>query len=1115
MRIETFLDRLRVADIKVETDGDELTVDAPKGSLTPELVQQLKARKAELIHHLTQTPITIPMTEMQQDVWMALQLESASAASYNLATELYLVGPLQVHHLREAINRLIQRHEALRTLPDIDGETQHILPHLTIELPIVDLSSFSAFTRQQQLAEILQAEVTIPFDLYTGPLFRVKLVKLAAQEHILLLTAHHIIADGWSMGIITNNLAQLYTAVCTAKTAILPPVIPFRDYVQQQTHLVHQKSYQQSEAYWLSEFADTVPTLDLPSDQPRPAQRSFRAIQLDYQLDRQLVEQIKQAAAEQNSSFFAYMMTAYHALLYRLSGQEDIVVGVPVAGQIQYGDQELVGDCVNFLPIRLTFTSDTTFREILTTTTRHKLPHGFSHQGYPLSALLKKLPIKRDLSRLPLVSVVFNLFPSTALADFHEVTVSSEILPHATELYDIFLDIVDKPEKCELRYRANADLFEQTTIQRHIDAYVTLLKAAVAQPDTAVNRLPILSETAYERIVHAWNQTGMAYDTKATLPTLFENQVERTPQKTAVLWGKQPITYAELNQRANQLAHYLLANGVQSDQFIGLCLERTPDLLIGLLGIHKAGAAYLPLDPHYPTARLAYMLADTQAPVLITQTSLLNTLPPYNGKIILIDGNWAAAVNTCTHNPITSLTSRNLAYVIHTSGSTGNPKGVLIPQQNVVNFLLSMAREPGIASDDILLAVTTPSFDIAVLELFLPLITGGTVALAAYDETIDGQALAKAIETNRATILQATPATWQMLLAADWQPPANLKMLSGGEALPRQLADQLLAGGGELWNMYGPTETTVWSSVWKVPTIGPILIGRPIGNTQMYILDDNFHPVPEGVIGELWIAGDGVATGYLHRPDLTQARFCANPFVPDSQMYKTGDLARYLPDGTIVCLGRIDFQVKVRGHRLELGEVEAALREHTAVQETAVSLYEDSSGSKSLAAYIVLKETEPIVSTEALNQSLRRFLLNKLPGYMIPSYFVTIKQLPLTPNGKIDRRSLPSPHLDMLTTAMTPPATPLEEQIAAIWRDILGITIIGRNQDFFLLGGHSLLATRILTRLRQTFLVDLSLNDFFNTPTIAALAQQIDTARWLQGNDNYLRSQEDQEEFIL
>jgi amino acid adenylation domain-containing protein len=641
----------------------------------------------------------------------------------------------------------------------------------------------------------------------------------------------------------------------------------------------------------------------------------------------------------------------------------------------------------------------------------------------------------------------------------------------------------------------NTDLFDDATIVRMQRHFQTLLEGIVTDPEQRISDLPLLPVAERDQLLLEWNDTRVEYRRDEGIHQLFESQAERSPEAVAVVFEDDQLTYGELEHRANQLAHHLQALGVGPDTLVGIYMERSVEMMVGLLGVLKAGGAYVPLDPAFPQERLAFMLADSQAPVLLTQQRLLAVLPESEARVLCLDTDWPAIGRESEDRPVSAVKPTDLAYVIYTSGSTGKPKGVQIPHRAGVNFLNSMGRQPGLTQQDVLLAVTTLSFDIALLELFLPIIVGAQVVIVSSEVAADGYQLQERMSTCGATVMQATPATWRLLLETDWPGSQQLKVLCGGEGLPRELANQLLERVGSLWNMYGPTETTVWSTVHAVESgEGPILIGRPIDNTEIYILDSRLQPVPIGVPGELYIGGDGLARGYFNRSNLTAEKFIAHPFSeePQARIYNTGDMARYLPDGTIECLGRMDHQVKIRGFRIELGEIEAVLGQHPGIEESVVIVREDVPGDKRLVGYLIANQ-EPVPTVG----ELRSFLKQKLPDYMVPSAFVELEAMPLTPNRKVDRKALPKPETDSsLEQGYVAPRTEAEQKIAAVWQEVLNRERVGVNDDFFNLGGHSLLATQVMSRINKLFNIQLPLRRFFEATTIEALAEVIDISLW-------------------
>ncbi len=782
--------------------------------------------------------------------------------------------------------------------------------------------------------------------------------------------------------------------------------------------------------------------------------------------------------------------------LHRLTGQADLVVGIHAAGQVaidsrkNQGSRSLVGHCVNLLPLRSHCNGNERFTDYLKDI-KHLVLDAYEHQNYTFGSLVKKLNLQREASRVPLLPLAVNLSRVTRNLRLPD----SELVlpPKGFNFFDLSIEAMDSGQDLCIDCRFNSDLFDVTTIDRWLGHWKSLLEGMLSNPERPISTLPILNEAERQRVLVDWNQTQVEYPKNKCLHELIEEQVERTPDATAVVFENEQLTYREINYRANQLARYLHGLGVGPDTLVGICVERSLEMVVGLLGILKAGGAYVPLDPIYPKGRLTFMLEDSGVGVLLTQASLAESLPAHQAQIVRLDADWPAIRRESPVNPHSSVAANHLAYMIYTSGSTGKPKGVQIQHGAVVNFLHSMRKAPGLTAQDRLLAITTLSFDIAGLELWLPLMVGAQIVIASREKARDGQALGELLARCNATVMQATPSTWKILLSGDWRGNPHLKILCGGEPWPTDLAQQLLEKCDSLWNMYGPTETTIWSSACRVNPDEEVLIGGPIANTQFYVVDLHLQPLPVGVPGELCIGGDGLARGYFKMAELTNERFVRDPFAdkPGARMYKTGDLVRWQADGKIEFLGRMDHQVKIRGFRIELGEIESVLTGYPGVREAVVVAREDVPGDKRLVAYLTVKNGLPPKDSE-----LRGLLQAKLPEYLVPSAFVTLDRFPLTPNGKVDRKALPQPDQARAADAFVPPGTPTEVSLAKIWGEVLGLKQAGLHDNFFESGGHSLLATRAASRASAAFQVDLTLHTLFEHPTLVSLAEQIDTLLW-------------------
>ena len=1050
----------------------------------------------------------LPLSFAQQRLWFLDQLEPGSAA-YNIPLAFRIDGALDGAALQHAFDEIIQRHEILRTTFDTANEqpVQIIAPVTAAPFTTVDLGELSATARTSELQRLTAEEAQRPFDLRNGPLLRITLLRLHEKEHVLLLTLHHIIADGWSLDILMKELAQLYNAFAAGKPSPLPALpMQYGDFAQQQREWLQEKALAEPMAYWKQQLAGAPPLLEMPTDRPRPPIQTFRGACEFFELSRELSNALVALSRRENVTLFMTLLAAFKALLSRYTGQDDIVVGSPIAGRNHTETENLIGLFVNNLVLRTNLDGNPTFQEILRRLRQVTLD-AFANQDVPFEKLVEELQPARNLSYSPLFQVMFISLPPVQPLQLADLTLTPLPPAMATARFELNLNVWENPAGLRLGLEYNTDLFEADTIRRLLEHYRTLLAGVVADPSQRLSALPLLISAERSQMLVDWNATRKEYPVEQCFHQLFEAQVERTPEAVAVTFENQQLTYRELNRRANQLARYLKKLGVGPETMVGVCLERSPEMLIGLLGILKAGGAYVPLDPAYPAERIAYVLADAQVPVLLTQRSTALTLASIisNFKALDLDTEWPGIASESAANLNTPVEAENLAYTIYTSGSTGKPKGVNISQRALVNFLVAMREVPGFIAQDTLLAVTTLSFDIAGLELYLPLLTGGRVVVASREVAVDGNRLLQALSEFLPTVMQATPATWRMLIENGWAGARGLKILCGGEAMPRELASQLLERSAELWNMYGPTETTIWSTLDRVENRdGALTIGRPIANTQVYLLDRHLHPVPRGVHGALHIGGDGLARGYFKRPDLTAEKFIPNAYAetPGARIYHTGDLARYLADGKIDCLGRVDHQVKIRGFRIELGEIEAVCAQHPQVEQAVVMIRDAPSTAlgvdKRLVAYLVSRAEQ-----QATTKEIRQLLASQLPSYMMPTAFVFLESLPLTPNGKVDRRALPAPELNgrVLPDTFVAPQAPMEKILAGIWRQVLGVERIGIDDNFFELGGHSLLATQINSRLRKILGLDFPLRTLFEAPTVAAFSQIL-TARF--GNNGKL-----------
>jgi len=1078
------------------------------------LLQRLNQKKEsvslEKILPQSRESNTFPLSFAQQRLWFFEQLNPGNF-TYHILAAVRLTGTLDATSLDRSLNELVKRHEVLRTaFKTINGQpVQAIASNLELQILEIDLRSLPETERSREVERLIAAEAKLAFDLSQAPLLRAKLLHLSDSNWVLLLSTHHIIFDAWSMGIFIQELATFYQAFCTGKPSPLPELsVQYADFASWQRQWLQGEVLETQLAYWKKQLGGNLPVLNLPTDRPRSAVQTFRGAVHKFTIPKAIAEEIAQLSQREKATLFMTLLAAFKTLIYRYTGQEDILVGSPIANRNRREIEELIGLFANTLVFRTNLSSNPTFKDLLGRV-REVALGAYNHQDLPFEKLVEIIHHERDLSHNPLFQVLFSLRNvRTPQIKLPGLTLSSLEIERKTARFDLALDLEEGLEGINATLEYSQDLFDASTARRIAGHFLTLLESIAANPEQRISHLPILTKPEQQQLLFEWNNTQSNFPQDKCIHELFEAQTERTPDAIAVVFENEHLTYRELNEKANNLASYLQKIGVNPEVLVGIYVERSLEMMVGLLGILKAGGAYVPLDPAYPPERLGFMLEDAKISVLLTQKKLLETLPKNSASLVFLDADLEGI--SSGDEPLVGLqNSSNLAYVIYTSGSTGKPKGVQISHASAVNFLSSMRQQLAIADGDVWLAVTSLSFDIAALELFLPITTGSRVVVASREVASNGEKLLETLTNSGASIMQATPASWKMLLAAGWQGNNQLKILCGGEALPRHLANQLLLRGASVWNLYGPTETTIWSTLYQVDRKDEsVSIGRPIANTQIFILDRYLMPVPVGVFGELHIGGAGLSRGYLNRPELTAEKFIPNPFAEDpthasfilnsssfilsERLYKTGDLARYLPDGNIEFMGRSDNQVKVRGFRIELGEIEAVLSQYPAVREAIALVREDNPGDQRLVAYIVANSALKTQDSELIND-LRSYLKQKLPQYMMPSAFVLLEAMPLTPNGKIDRRSLRAPDTNTaeLESNFTEPRTPDEQLIAEIWAEVLGLERVGIHDNFFELGGHSLLATQAISRLREAFQIEVPLRSLFESPTVATVTESL------------------------
>lgn len=1025
-----------------------------------------------------------PVSFAQQRLWFLEQLVPGNPF-YNVPTAVRLVGQLSVTALEQTFNEIVRRHEALRTtFRMIDGEpVQVIAPILELSLSLVNLQIANKEAEVQRLAtEAFQQ----PFDLVKGPLLRVKLLQLGEAEHVLLLTMHHIIADGWSAGVLVRELRTLYTAFVSGQPSPLKDLpIQYADFTHWQRQWLQGEVLATQMNYWRQQLEGAAPSLDLPTDRTRLAIPTFRGARQSLMLPKELSEAIALLTAREGVTLFMTLLAAFQTLLHRYTGQEDILVGSPIANRNRSEVEGLIGFFVNSLVLRTDLSGNPTFRELLLRV-REVALGAYAHQDLPFEKLVEELQL-RDLNRNPLFQVVFALQNAPVeVLELPGLSLTPLNVEPGTARFDLEFQLVECLGSLAVVVVHSTDLFDSATITRMLENFQVLLESIVANPEERLASLSLLTETQRHQLLVEWNDTQANYLKNLCFHQLFEAQVEQTPSAIAAVFVDQvdqQLTYYELNRRSNQLAHYIQQLGVGPEVLVGICCERSLEMLVAVLGVLKAGGAYVPLDPTYPQERLSFMLSNAQVSVLLTQDSL--NLPTTQGlQVVYVDKDWQTIHQQSDQNPTVSVTPHNLAYVIYTSGSTGEPKGVMVQHQGLCNLAEAQVRVFHSQSNNRILQFASLSFDASVFEIVMALRQGATLYLTREEALKSVPALIKLIRDKRITNVTLPPTVLSILPVE--RLPTLQTIISAGEACSAHIANQWATENRRFFNAYGPTEATIWSTIHQVSTSMQPLLGRPIANTQVYLLDSRLQPVPIGVKGELYIGGDGLARGYRNHPTLTASHFIPHPFShqPVARLYKTGDIARYMPDGNIQFSGRQDSQVKLRGFRIELEEISTALAEHPAVRETVVILREDIPGEQRLVAYVVLQQLALIT------RELSYFLRQKLPDYMVPSAFVVLEALPLTFSGKVNRSALPIPNISKLNIEKTyvAPRTPTEAKLTAIWAKLLNLEQVGIYDNFFELGGNSLLTMRLTDQIYKQLEREIPLSTIFLAPTVERLA---------------------------
>jgi amino acid adenylation domain-containing protein len=1051
-----------------------------------------------------------PLSFAQEQIWLHCQF---AKDLYNESVTVYRRGPLDVPALRRSLAEMIRRHEAWRTTFQVIGgqPVQIVHPPYELNLEVVDLRNLTAEQREAEALRLGRERARIPFDMERGPLLRAMLVQFGDEDHRLYLFLHHIIFDGFSMyNVFLPELVAVYQALLAGQASPLAELpLQYADFAQWQRASLDEAQLNESRAYWSSQLDGEIPVLELPTDRPRPALQSFRGAMHRFAFPKSLSERLHQLANREQASFFTTILAGFVALLRRYSAQEDFVLGTVTSGRKHTELETLLGCFQNPLALRLKLTGDPSFRELLTHT-REVTLSALSHDSAPFERLVEELSVRRDTSRNPVFPVMFSLVPPTpAFAagwDLNQLD-----LEIGTAKFDLDLELDDRPAGLQGRFVYCTDLFEPATIERMVGHFQTMLEGIVADPEQTVSRLPMLS-AAEQRQFAQWNSTETSYPRERCMHELVEAQVVRTPNSVAVEHASVSLTYLELNQRANQLAHFLAKRGIGPESKVGICLRRSLELPVALLAVLKAGAACVPLDPAYPKERLTYMLEDSQTPLVLTQAGLLAEVTDFDAEVVNLDADWKlfageSREEDSRENLRSGVKPENLAYVIYTSGSTGKPRGVLLTHGGLVNHNVAAAQLFGMSTADRMAQFASISFDIAVEEIFPTWIAGGALVVREEDASLAVGDFLRWVREKRVTALDLPTAYWHELVRelseSALRLPESLRIvIVGGEKASSAAltAWRKIAGPRVRWvNTYGPTETSVIVTSFEpkaaeeIPAVLPI--GGPIANTKIYILDKNLQPQPVGIAGDLYVSGPGLARGYLNRPETTAEKFVRDPFrnEPDARMYKTGDLARYLASGEIEFAGRTDDQVKIRGYRVELEEIEAVLGSHAGVREVVVAALENAAGEKTLAAYVVPSREQVPTASE-----LRLYLKQKLPHYMVPSAFVLLEAMPKTPNGKVDKRALPAPKASDFAEPQeyVAPTDELETQLTKIWETVLDKKPVGIRDNFFELGGHSLLAARLMHRIEQSLGQRLPLAALLQAPTVEQLAGLLRQEKW-------------------
>lgn len=1086
MKIIELISILRNKGIKLSVNTGKLAVDAPKGALDELLIEEIKNNKDDLINFIVlnsqefkipeiEIATSYPLSHSQKRFWVLDQLEDNNTA-YNIHGSFYLEGLFSEEIFEKAYHYILERHESLRTVFILeDGEPrQKILDSRSFNISIIDIRECS--NTQEEILRYSEKDIQTVFNLEKGPLFRFTVLRISDKKYLILFNMHHIISDGWSLNILIRDFLLSYNCFTNGRVPELEPLrIQYKDYSSWQNSSIESSDLLNQKKYWLNKLAGEIPVLNLPCDNIRPAFQTFNGTRYDFSLSNDVLIGMKDLCRDNGVSLFMMLNALLKTLFYRYTNQEDIIIGSPIAGRIHDDLKDQIGLYINTLALRDSINSEAKFTHFLKQVSTTCL-EAFQNQDYPFDRLVEELNLKRDLSRSPLfdVMLVFQNDEKTEI-EFEGLELTPHDVEDSISRFDIVFEFTETDTELFGSLEFNTDIYTVDRIKKLTEHFEVLVKSVLTSPDSKISELEIIPEEEKQLLIDTFNNTFTPVSEDKTITNIFEASVKKFPENTAIVYKGRQFSYEYINERSNKVAWYLINNfNIGSGDLVAVIMDRSEKMIITLLGVLKAGGAYIPIDPEFPKGRIDYMVEDSNPKVIVTDTIIEDIL----------------STDISCENPIRSIESKNLAYVIYTSGSTGKPKGTLITHGNVVNFIKGITDRIDFNIDKTILSVTTFSFDIFVLESFLPLSIGQKIVLANNEEQSDPYALWELIEKNSVDMIQTTPSRMKMLTSENpllSKLPQLTDIMVGGEAFPQQLLDKLKSSyNGNIFNMYGPTETTVWSTLSNLNESDFVHIGKPIANTQIYILDSNKQLVPQGVFGELYISGKGVSLGYLNKPELTKEKFIENPFNSKDRIYHTGDSARWLKDGNIEFRGRLDNQVKIRGYRIELGEIEHVLTSHSSITTSLIIDKEDANGDKFLIAYYV--------SNSDIDQSeLRHFLGKSLPAYLIPSYFISITSIPLLPNGKTDRKGLPEPDGSLTSgKEYVPPESDIEENLANIWADVLRVDKIGVNDNFFDLGAHSLKALGAISRINKELEKTISLKEVFTNPTVRELSKVLE-----------------------